>query len=128
MNLGKYTSPRARPPGARNSFPSGHTATAFMAAEFLRMEFGHISPAITLVGYGFALTTTTMRIVNDRHWLTDTVAGAGVGILSVKIAYWLAPSVNRLIWGSDLRSTRISTSFAPIVGSGQYGLSVGMRF
>lgn len=35
----------------------------------------------------------------NRHWLTDVVAGAGIGILSVQAAYWLYPAMSRLIFG-----------------------------
>ena len=30
---------------------------------------------------------------NNRHWLTDVIAGAGVGILSAQAAYWLYPVI-----------------------------------
>lgn len=35
-----------------------------------------------------------MRIYNDKHWLTDVVTGAGIGILSTKVAYWLKPFID----------------------------------
>lgn len=78
-----------RPDGSSsNSFPSGHTATAFMGAEFLYQEYKDISPWYGITGYAIALSTGIFRIVNDRHWLTDVSAGAGFGILSTKISYY----------------------------------------
>ncbi len=107
VNGAKYTIRRARPNGkSYNSFPSGHTATVFMAAEFLRMEYRNTSPWIGLSGYCFALATGYLRVYNGRHYPADVLAGAGVGILSVKAAYWLSPVVNRWIWGSDVRTER----------------------
>lgn len=88
-----------RPDGsAYNSFPSGHTATAFMGAEFLRREYWEVSPWIGVAGYAVAAGTGFFRMYNNRHWLTDVVAGAGIGILSVEIAYWLYPVITKTIF------------------------------
>lgn len=85
-----------RPDGSsRNSFPSGHTATAFMGAELLRREYWDVSPWIGVAGYAVAAGTGFFRMYNNRHWLTDVIAGAGIGILSVEAAYWLYPTISR---------------------------------
>lgn len=85
-----------RPDGSsNNSFPSGHTATAFMGAEFLRREFWDVSPFIGIAGYAVAVGTGFFRMYNNRHWLSDVIAGAGIGILSVQAAYWLYPTVTK---------------------------------
>ncbi len=89
---------RERPDGsAKNSFPSGHTATAFSAAEFLHQEFGHHSIWISIGGYTVATMVGASRIFNDRHWLSDVVAGAGIGILSTKAIYWIYPYLQKNI-------------------------------
>lgn len=85
--------------GTRNSFPSGHSATAFMGAELVRMEYG---TAAGVAAYGVAAGVGLLRLYNDRHWLNDVVAGAGVGVLSARIAGWLLPLERRLLhWQSD---------------------------
>lgn len=90
----KYSFREIRPDGsARNSFPSGHTATAFMGAELLRMEYRHVSPWIGYAGYAVAAGVGFFRAYNNRHWLNDIIAGAGVGIMSVRLAYWLYPKI-----------------------------------
>lgn len=83
---------------SRNSFPSGHTATAFMGAEFLRREYWDVSPWFGVAGYAVAAATGFCRMYNNRHWLTDVIAGAGVGILSVQAAYWLYPAVSAVLF------------------------------
>ncbi|MDG3581024.1 phosphatase PAP2 family protein [Galbibacter pacificus] len=85
-----------RPDGSsRNSFPSGHTATAFVGAEFLWQEYKDVSIWYGLAGYAVATGTGFFRIYNDRHWFSDVVAGAGIGILSTKIAYWITPFIEK---------------------------------
>lgn len=85
-----------RPDGSsRNSFPSGHTATAFAGAELLRREYWKVSPWIGVAGYVVAAGTGFFRMYNNRHWLTDVIAGAGIGILSAQAAYWLYPVVTK---------------------------------
>lgn len=74
-----------------NSFPSGHTVTAFVGAEILRREYGKVYPIVPIAGYTVATSVGLLRIYNNRHWASDVLAGAGVGILSVSLMYWLAP-------------------------------------
>jgi len=85
-----------RPDGSGfNSFPSGHTTTAFAAAEFLRMEYTNVSPWYGIAGYAAAATTGVLRLYNNKHWVNDVVAGAGFGILSTKLSYWIYPEIKK---------------------------------
>ena len=34
-----------------------------------------------------ATTVGVMRVLNNRHWVSDVLAGAGIGILSTNLAY-----------------------------------------
>ena len=64
----KYSVGRLRPDGSRyNSFPSGHTATAFMTASMLHKEYGWRSPWFSIGGYTAAAVTGVSRICNNRH-------------------------------------------------------------
>nr|WP_315028459.1 phosphatase PAP2 family protein [uncultured Chryseobacterium sp.] len=84
-----------RPDGSNNqSFPSGHTALAFASAEFLRREYWNVSPWIGIAGYAVATGTGILRIYNNKHWLGDVAAGAGVGILSTTLSYWLYDKIH----------------------------------
>ncbi len=69
------------------SFPSGHTAQAFISAELLRKEYGNRYPGLAAAGYLTAIAVGSLRILNNKHWITDVLAGAGIGILSVNLAY-----------------------------------------
>ncbi len=69
------------------SFPSGHTAQAFAAATFMAREYGHKSIWYSIGAYTVATGVGAMRVMNNRHWLSDVLAGAGVGILSTNLVY-----------------------------------------
>lgn len=91
VNTLKRTTHVERPDGSnRNSFPSGHTATAFMTATMFNKEYGHKSPWIGIGAYGMATATGLMRMANNKHWLSDVLTGAGIGTLSTEIGYYLA--------------------------------------
>jgi membrane-associated phospholipid phosphatase len=69
------------------SFWSGHTAAAFTAAGLscAHHEFVHVygSPLADALGCAgmitLATTTGTLRVLGDRHYLTDVIAGALFG-------------------------------------------------
>jgi membrane-associated phospholipid phosphatase len=84
----KKLSRQLRPDGSNyRSFPSGHTAQAFVAATFLHQEFGHKSVWYSIGGYTVATAVGTLRILNNKHWISDVLVGAGIGILSTNLVY-----------------------------------------
>jgi hypothetical protein len=85
-----------RPDGIGNtSMPSGHTAQAFVSATLLDMEYRDTSPWISVGGYLCATATGLFRVTNNRHWASDVLIGAGIGIASVKVVYL----THRYRWG-----------------------------
>ena len=88
-----------RPDGSSfASFPSGHTAEAFANAEFLRQEYKEVSSWYGIAGYVTATATGVLRMYNNKHWLSDVIAGAGVGMASTRLAYWLYPRISKKIF------------------------------
>ena len=87
----KYSAKEMRPDGSTaNSWPSGHTATAFVGASLLHKEYGLTrSPWWSVAGYGVATATGVMRVLNNRHWISDVMSGAGIGIMSTELGYAL---------------------------------------
>ena len=84
----KHTTRVLRPDGStRNSFPSGHTAHAFLAASIVHTEFRHKSPWYGIGAYSVASSVAALRMLNNRHWQSDVFAGAGIGILSAHLGY-----------------------------------------
>ncbi|WP_332030643.1 phosphatase PAP2 family protein, partial [Kaistella sp.] len=93
LNLGlvyllKTSLKRTRPDGTAFSFPSGHTANAFASATMLAIEYGENHRWVPYVSYAFASGIGVMRMANNKHYISDVLFGAGLGILSVKAAYW----------------------------------------
>ncbi len=91
VNGSKYSIARMRPDGSsRNSYPSGHTATSFMTATMLHLEYGQtVSPWFSVLGYSSATAVGLSRIIQDRHWISDVMAGASIGIFSTYLGYGL---------------------------------------
>jgi membrane-associated phospholipid phosphatase len=68
-----------------NSFPSGHATVAFaLATSFAREIKGTWDDVLF---YTMATTTAYARMHDNRHWLSDVVFGAGVGILSTRFIH-----------------------------------------
>lgn len=79
---------------SKNSFPSGHTAMAFMNATVLDKEYGEYAhPLYGVAGYAMATATALGRGLNNRHWVTDVLAGAGVGIISTELGYLITDQI-----------------------------------
>lgn len=84
----KKLSRQLRPDSSNyRSFPSGHTAQAFVAATFFHKEFGHKSIWYSVGAYTVATAVGTLRILNNKHWISDVLVGAGIGILSTNLVY-----------------------------------------
>lgn len=116
----------ARPDGSdKYSFPSGHTAQAFATAEFMRLEYRNQSAWYGLGAYGVAIATGALRMYHDKHWLSDVIAGAGVGIISTRLAYWMYPKIKKSL-GGDM--SKYNVMLAPSYNNGAVGLSLACSF
>jgi membrane-associated phospholipid phosphatase len=125
VNALKRNSNRMRPNRLNDySFPSGHTATAFATAEFLRSEYGQVSVWYTVGGYSVATMTSVLRLYKSYHWFSDVVAGAGFGIISTKLAYLAYPTVQRLVFGRK----KSSIVMMPAYQNGGLGLALSGKF
>lgn len=112
-----------RPDGtSSDAFPSAHTSTAFAYATFFHREYGHKSIWYSIAGYSFATATGVLRILNDRHWLSDVVTGAGIGILSAEVAYLAYPFFQRKIVNSFKEKQQLT--IAPFYNQGAGGVAI----
>lgn len=118
----KYTTKEERPDGSNNrSFPSGHTAQAFTAATFMSKEYGDLSPWYSIGAYAVATSVGALRILNNKHYLSDVLVGAGIGILTTNLVY----VTHQYKWGSR---TNVSIQVAPTYDQGMFGFYGKVRF
>ena len=122
----KAITARERPDHSNNrSFPSGHTETAFVAAEFLHQEYKNESVWISIGGYSVATFVGIARVYNNKHWVSDVVAGAGIGILSTKVVYWIYPCVRKKIGKNN---QPLQTFVYPVYSNGNMSLHLSHTF
>lgn len=99
--------------GQKTSFPSGHTAQAFAAATFMAKEYGGRSVWYSVGAYSLATGIGVMRVMNNRHWASDVLVGAGIGILSTNLVYL----THQYKWGKNHRRNH-ETVVVPDFGNG----------
>jgi membrane-associated phospholipid phosphatase len=79
----KVASQRRRPSGGTHSFPSGHTSATFATAEVLREHFGW---RWGVPAYAVGAYVSVSRMVDNKHWASDVVFGAAIGLISGRAA------------------------------------------
>ena len=121
----KVWSHEERPNGqGYESFPSGHTAEAFLTATVLMEEYKKTSIWYGVGGYLVAGTVGYLRIYNNKHWLHDVVAGAGFGIASAEFTYWLYPILKRTFFPKSCGNKMV----VPVMEEHGLGLAYIQRF
>jgi hypothetical protein len=114
---------KQRPDNTPHAFPSGHTSQAFVGATVLFHEFKDEHPLLAYSGFAFATTTAAFRIINNRHWLSDVVSAAGIGILVTNVVYHFEPLKNFNPFNKDE-----TTSFVPYYNGNEFGLCLSKTF
>ena len=116
----KHTANIKRPNGHDFSFFSGHTSQSFTGATALYLEYENTNRLYALSGYGFSTATGILRITNNKHWLSDVLVGAGIGIFSARLIWYINPFPN---W-KPFKSSKVA--FYPYVDglNGNTGLRV----
>ena len=95
-----------RPHGGGLSFPSGHTASAFVGAYYIQKKVGGWYGAL---GYSVAAYTGWSRIEAGKHYYSDIIAGAALAYLTC--------------WFFDSSKVKVS----PIIQlDGQYALNISL--
>lgn len=98
---------RPNPNKTHDSFPSGHTTTAFAFASVVHAEHGHYWGALA---YSGALLTAYQRQHNSKHYLHDVVGGATIGAAFGYGLHW-----------ANQKNSNVAFSAFPADG-GAYGL------
>lgn len=119
----KYVTNIDRPDGTPTAFPSGHTAQAFLAASILHTELRDKSQWYGIGAYTLATGVAALRMINDKHWESDVVAGAGFGILSAHLGYL----THRYRWGHRPEGTASALRVTPLYYAGATGLTLNWQ-
>ncbi|QNF31194.1 phosphatase PAP2 family protein (plasmid) [Adhaeribacter swui] len=80
-----------------DAFPSGHVTSAFTKATLMYLEYKDRSIWYGVGGYTIATATGALRLLNNKHWLSDVLAGAGIGIISTHVVYAVYPFIQNKI-------------------------------
>lgn len=92
VEIAKRIAKRERPDLSDNlSFPSGHSAVAFTNATLLYYEYKDSNFWYASSGFLFAGATAAFRIANDKHYASDVLTGAGIGLASGIIFSHISP-------------------------------------
>lgn len=82
----KVTTQRERPDHSdMYSFPSGHTSAAFSTATSLAYSYGWKAG---VPAFAMAVASGVSRVADDKHWASDVVAGAFIGIIWGRASYF----------------------------------------
>ncbi len=120
----KKISDETRPNGEEYSFPSGHTSNAFVMATVLHHEFIESNKLLAYSGFVFATATGVFRVLNNAHWVSDVLVGAGIGILVTDLVYRFEPLKN---W-NPFKNKKISTLISPTYRDNKFGLYANIQF
>jgi hypothetical protein len=123
----KYTLRIERPDHTKfNSYPSGHSAQAFVASQVLFNEYRETNKLLAYSGFLFSISTGTLRIVNNRHWVPDVLMGAGIAVLVTNLIYHYEPLKK---WNPFSKKNRkIETGFFPTLREDYIGGYLTLKF
>ena len=86
---------RRRPNGRYKSFPSRHTATGFLASAIIHKELSEHRPELMHTGYALSLATGWLRMYRKKHWFTDVIGGAVMGMFFGRLSCGVICRVKR---------------------------------
>jgi membrane-associated phospholipid phosphatase len=92
------------------SFPSGHSITAFSMAAVAADQYPSL--AVGVLSYGAASLVGVSRVYQDRHWASDVVAGAILGIfVGRRVSRWTTEHEGQWLFATDGRSLSLARRF-----------------
>lgn len=89
-----------------NSFPSGHSTTVWSLATVISGRYPKFW--VGALSYSIATLGALSRVVEEKHWLSDTLIGAAIGY-----------GIGRLV----LRNHRRKLQFSPVINGREWSLS-----
>lgn len=103
-----------------DSFPSGHTSTAFSIATVFAEQYSE-TPAVPILSYSLAALVGLSRMTVNRHWTSDVFVGALIG-------YWCGQEVLANNPSEVSRSESAEIGWLLIPHQNDYGFSLAITF
>ncbi|MBD5177003.1 MAG: phosphatase PAP2 family protein [Bacteroidales bacterium] len=100
----KHTVHKMRPDGSDNhSFPSRHSSWAFAVSTAISTQLGGYNPWWSFGSYAAASAVGFQRVYSHKHFTSDVISGAGIGIASAEIGNLIARAIFRRHqkWGAE---------------------------
>ena len=88
------------------------------------MEYKDVSVWYGIAGYTVATAVGGLRVYNNRHWFSDVLTGAGVGILSTQLAYIVQPWLSQKLF----KRAYSNASILPRLDKKSGGFFLSIRF
>lgn len=101
-----------------DSYPSGQSSIAFVSSQVLWNEYYQTNKIIAFSGLVSSISTGSLRVINNRHWLPDVLMGAGIGILTTNLIYHFKPLKNWNPW----KKRKSSPLIIPISSQNYFGI------
>ncbi len=98
---------------SNDSFPSGHSSSAFAVASVIALEYDNY--VVPPLAYGVAAITGYNRMQHNAHWASDVFVGAAIGYFTGKA----------IVASHRNRDSRVS--FSPLI-DGRPGMLLTYRF
>jgi membrane-associated phospholipid phosphatase len=118
--------------GANQSYFSGHTSYAFTGAGLTCVAhsylglFGRVGDPLTCAAaLSLASATALFRVTANKHWMTDVLTGAGIGLFSGWLMPWLLHFRHDTAVGRKGHTTRRTLRFVAPFGTRE---AIGMTF
>lgn len=117
-----------RPYGGNHSFPSGHTATAFVGAHMIYKEFKDSNPWLAYSGYVMGTVVASARVIHNKHWVCDVMAGAAIAILATELAYIVYIPIRNFVTNGVNKLFDKYILLTPIAQPGTFGVNLSIQF
>lgn len=115
---------KTRPNGnSSDAMPSGHTSMSFAASTVLYEEYKNTNKTIAYSGFVSSGAVMYLRMANNKHWISDTLIGAGIGIAVAKLVYLIEPLKNF----NPFKNTQGITVF-PTMSDNGFSIAFSKRF
>jgi hypothetical protein len=102
-----------QPFSGKDSFSSGHTSEAFALASVISEHYNY--PWVQVTSYGLASMVGYARLMDNRHWTSDVLAGAAIGTFVGKTVV-------------HFNQKHRNVSLQPIVGPNIHGAQISLAW